>query len=69
MPRDASLLDSKCWNGGHVWVITNSGYIQIDDVYFDFFNFFLVRFKFFKNDFFVKMSSQNFKNIYILMNE
>ena len=20
MPRDASLSDSKCWNGGHEWV-------------------------------------------------
>ena len=20
MPRDVSLSDSKCWNGGHAWV-------------------------------------------------
>ena len=23
MPRDASLSDSKCWNGGYEWVDTN----------------------------------------------
>ena len=22
MPRDVSLSDSKCWNGGHEWLIT-----------------------------------------------
>ena len=24
MPRDVSLLDSKCWNDGHEWVNMNS---------------------------------------------
>ena len=23
MPRDVSLSDSKCWNGGHAWVNTS----------------------------------------------
>ena len=25
MPRDVSLLDSRCWNGGQKWVNSNTG--------------------------------------------
>ena len=39
MPRDVSLSDSKCWNGGHEWVLITaklavlaSKFIAIEDL-------------------------------------
>ena len=29
MPRDVSLSDSKCWNGGHEWVNNSCVYSQV----------------------------------------
>ena len=31
MPRDVSLSDSKCWNGGHEWVKDIGEYIRRSD--------------------------------------
>ena len=28
MPRDVSLSDSKCWNGGHEWINTGLEDVQ-----------------------------------------
>ena len=36
MPRDVSLSDSKCWNGGYEWVNPDVSNVSTIDVHFRF---------------------------------
>ena len=33
MPRDVSLSDSKCWNGGHEWVKLLMVFVPLDIIF------------------------------------